>query len=160
MKVKDIASINPKSNIKNMEYINYIDTSSVYDGTLNNIQLLKNNYPSRAQRELLKSDILISSVRPVLKHNYFVKIDLPNLVGSTGFIHIRVNNKNYIPKYLYYFLTSEDNIKNYDIIANFSQTAYPTFNKDVIENLEIPIISLSEQQHIVNTMLFLLQEFL
>ena len=151
LKVKDIALINPKSNIKMYEYINYIDTSSVYDGQLNNIQYLINDVPSRAQRELHINDILISSVRPNLKHNYFVKTDKRNIVGSSGFIQIRLIDKRYIPLYMYYYLTSERNIKKYDIIANFSQTTFPTFNKDVVENLEIPIISIVNQQHIVNT---------
>ena len=160
LKVKDIALINPKSNIKMYEYINYIDTSSVYDGQLNNIQYLINDVPSRAQRELHINDILISSVRPNLKHNYFVKTDKRNIVGSSGFIQIRLIDKRYIPLYMYYYLTSERNIKKYDIIANFSQTTFPTFNKDVVENLEIPIISIVNQQHIVNTISFLLLKFL
>ena len=153
MKVKDIAIINPKSNIKNFEYINYIDTSSVNDGSLDMVQFLDDDIPSRAQRELRKDDILISSVRPCLKHNYLVKTNKDNLVGSTGFIHIRINNNNWLPKYLYYFLTSEKNVKYYDNVANFSQTAYPSFNKDLIEELELPCVLLSQQQHIVNTLM-------
>lgn len=150
MKVKDISIINPKSNIKNFDFINYIDTSSVYDGTLDTIQCLEDNIPSRAQRELKLNDILISSVRPCLKHNYLVKSNESNLVGSTGFIQVRINDKNWLPKYVYYYLTSEKNIKYYDNVANFSQTAYPSFNKDLIEELGLPCVSLAKQQHIVN----------
>ena len=150
LKIKEISIINPKSNIKNMSFMNYIDTSSVFDGSLLNIQLLENDFPSRAQRTLQTNDILISSVRPCLKHNYLVNIDLPNLVGSSGFIQIRLSSNEYLPKYLYYFLTSDRNVKHFDMIANYSQTAFPTFNKDVIEEMEIPAIGLSEQQHIVN----------
>ena len=150
VKVKDIAYINPKSNIKHFDYINYIDTSSVHDGSLLSTQFLKCNYPSRAQRELSQGDILISSVRPCLKHNYLVKTNLGNLVGSSGFIQIRCKSSQYLSKYLYYFLTSEKNIAHYDIVANFSQTAFPTFNKDLIEELVLPNISLEEQHHIVN----------
>ena len=156
VKVKDIAYINPKSNIKRFEYIHYIETSSVYDGSLLSTQFLDHDYPSRAQRELSQGDILISSVRPCLKHNYLVKVNLDNLVGSSGFIQIRRKSSQYLEQYLYYFLTSEKNIAHYDIVANFSQTAFPTFNKDLIEELVLPNISLEEQHHIVNTISSLL----
>lgn len=154
MLIKQISDINPKSSNKNHSFINYIDTSSVHDGNLLNVTFLDHGYPSRAQRELKIDDILISSVRPNLKHNYFVKSELPNLIGSTGFIQIRLNNRNYSSKYIYYFLTSQKRVDYYSSIANFSQTTFPSFNKDVIENLEIPNISLNEQLHIVNTILF------
>ena len=156
MLLKEIAIINPKSSSKNLDYINYIDTSSVDDGKLINITFLEQDYPSRAQRELNNDDILISSVRPNLKHNYFVKCESSNLIGSTGFIQVRLKNKNYSPKYIYYFLTSQKRVDYYTAIANFSQTTFPSFNKDVIENLELPSISLEEQLHIVNTISILL----
>ena len=50
MLVKDISIINPKNSYKNLSYINYIDTSSVIDGTLNEVQLLTGDYQSRAKR--------------------------------------------------------------------------------------------------------------
>lgn len=149
MLLKEISIINPKPDHKKFNFINYIDTSSVNDGTLFNVLHLVKNYPSRAKRELRNNDILISSVRPNFKHNYYVRNNLPNLVASTGFHHIRITNTNFSSKYLFYFLTSSKQISYYTSIANFSQTTFPTFNKDVLENIEIPDISYEEQQHIV-----------
>jgi len=151
MLIKDICKINPKSTINNYDFINYIDTSSVIDGTLLETQYLTNNYPSRAKRQLKINDILISSVRPNLKHNYYVHCNHDNLIGSTGFIQLRVNNENVHPKYLYYFLTSNNCISKYINVAETSQTTFPSFNKDVIENIVFPNISFNEQVHIVNT---------
>ena len=151
MLVKDVSIINPKGNKRNLKFINYIDTSSVEDGVLVNVKNLENNFPSRAQRNLITQDILISSVRPNLRHNYFVKVDLENLIGSSGFIQVRANKKLIIPLYLYYFLTSNPRIRLYTSIANTSQTTFPAFSKDIVENLEIPKLSLKEQQHIVDT---------
>ena len=156
MLLKEIALINPKSNVRFNDYINYIDTSAVCDGTLAEVDYLDDKFPSRAQRELKHKDILISSVRPNLKHNYFVNCNKPHLIGSTGFILIRNNSNKFDSKYLYYFLTSQPIVDLDTSIANFSQTAFPSFNKDVLENLHIPEISLSEQNHIVNTISFLL----
>ena len=156
MLIKEICLFNPTSPTKYTEFINYIDTSSVIDGTLTNIQQLTENFPSRAKRVLQRNDILISSVRPNLKHNFFVNCDFENLVGSTGFIQLRVSSKLVDPKYLYYFLTNDKTIKHYSSIAEGAQTTFPSFNKDVIENIQFPDITYEAQHHIVNTISFLL----
>ena len=149
MRIKDIAVFNPKG-IKPNDFINYIDTSSVEDGNLLGVQLLYNNIPSRAQRSVALNDILISSVRPILKHNYFVNKRIDNCIASTGFIQIRVVSNNILPQHLYYFLTEENKIKHYQSIAETSQSTFPSFNKEVIEEMIFPNISLENQQHIVD----------
>lgn len=149
MKIKEIASFNPKGKKPN-DYINYVDTSSVEDGKLVGLQTLSKDIPSRAQRVIEKNDILISSVRPILKHNFFVGQSIQHGVASTGFIHIRVNNSNVLPRFLYYYLTVETKIQQYQTIAETSQSTFPSFNKDVIEEMEFPNISLETQQHIVD----------
>lgn len=152
MIVKDVAICNPKNKytIPN-NYINYIDTASVTSGILENVQYLTKDYPSRAQRIVEQDDILISSVRPNLKHNYYAKFALNNMVASSGFIQIRnVKQAKIDTTFLYYFLTSPINIRHYCGIAENSQSAFPSFNKSVIENLELPHISLIQQKHISN----------
>ena len=149
MKIKEIASFNPKGKKPN-DYINYVDTSSVEDGKLIGLQTLSKDIPSRAQRVIEKNDILISSVRPILKHNFFVGQSIQHGVASTGFIQIRVNNSNVLPRFLYYYLTVETKVQQYQTIAETSQSTFPSFNKDVIEEMEFPNISLETQQHIVD----------
>lgn len=151
MQIKDIAIINPNSKIRYKNFINYIDTSSVLDGKLLNIQKLYPNYPSRAQRILEKNDILISSVRPNLLHNYFINKNIEYGVASSGFLQIRTLSEKTNPRFLYYFLTSSKNVSKYSAIAESSQTTIPTFNKDIIENLEIPNYSYDQQLLIVDT---------
>ena len=164
MKLKeliDINPVNPKYRLPNSIW--YIDTASVFDGTLTNIQFLNNNFPSRAQRKLELHDILISSVRPNLKHNYYVLNVPDNAVASTGFIHIRVKkNSDIDPHFLYYWLTSPSKIKYYCSIADCSQSAYPSFTKDVLESLDFPSISIFAQHSITNTIpysIFILPKF-
>ena len=149
MKIKEIASFNPKGKKPN-DYINYVDTSSVEDGKLIGLQTLSKDIPSRAQRVIEKNDILISSVRPILKHNFFVGQSIQHGVASTGFIQIRVNNSYVLPRFLYYYLTVETKVQQYQTIAETSQSTFPSFNKDVIEEMEFPNISLETQQHIVD----------
>ena len=150
MRIKELANFNPKGN-KPCDYINYVDTASVEDGKLFSIQNLYTDIPSRAQRVIEKDDILISSVRPILKHNYFVSEPIIHGVASTGFIQIRVKDHRVLPRFLYYFLTVDSKVQYYQTIAETSQSTFPSFNKDVIEEMYFPNISTVDQQHIVDT---------
>ena len=98
-----------------------------------------------------KNDILISSVRPILRHNYFVNRDIKNGVASTGFIQLRVNSDKVLPQYLYYYLTTDKKVQEYQAIAETSQSTFPSFNKEVIETMDFPDISLEGQYYIVDT---------
>lgn len=149
MRIKDLAIFNPKG-IKPKDFIVYIDTSSVEDGKLYETQTLDRDIPSRAQRVIEQNDLLISSVRPILRHNFFVKKEISHGIASTGFIQLRVTSTNVVPQYLFYFLTSDSKVLHYQTIAETSQSTFPSFNKDVIENIEFPNITISEQQHIVD----------
>ena len=153
MKLNDLVYINPTNTAyKKLRSICYIDTASVSDGTLTNTQTLTENFPSRAQRKIERGDILISSVRPNLKHNYYVSETIDNAIASTGFIHIRVKDNNVVnPQFLYYWLTAPDKINRYCSIADCSQSAYPSFTKEVIETLDFPSISITTQHSITNT---------
>jgi type I restriction enzyme S subunit len=151
MKIKEFSEINPSPScpIQGRHIINYIDTSSVIEGRLYDVQQLVKTFPSRAQREIRTQDILISSVRPNLKHNYFVEENANGMIASSGFIHIRVKDSIKIsPRFLYYYLTSPSQVNRYIKIADSSQSAYPSFNKDIIEEIEFPNIDLSTQLRI------------
>ena len=150
MKIKDIVLFDPKIsiNIKEFDFINYIETSSVVDNKILNYQFLIEKYPSSAKKIIKQNDILISKVRPNLNHNCIIKESKNNLVASSAFIQIRVTHKLWNPKFIYYFLTSHKNIDKY--ISNCTGTIFPTFNKNIIENINLPNFSHQVQQHIVN----------
>ena len=151
MKVKKIAEFNPApaSPIAGRSEIDYIDTAAVVEGRLGDVQRLSKMFPSRAQREIHTNDILISSVRPNLKHNFFVDDSADGMIASSGFIHVRVKNSSDVsPRFLYYYLTSPAQVQRYVKIADSSQSAYPSFNKDVVENIELPEIDLPTQLRI------------
>ena len=151
MKIKEFLEINPSPScpIQGRHIIEYIDTSSVIEGRLYDVQQLVKTFPSRAQREIRTQDILISSVRPNLKHNYFVEENANGMIASSGFIHIRVKDSIKIsPRFLYYYLTSPSQVNRYIKIADSSQSAYPSFNKDIIEEIEFPNIDLPTQLRI------------
>jgi len=89
-KVSDICNTN-KNNLStkdNLDFINYLDTSNLTEGIIDNLQKLiigEDKLPSRAKRKVEKNDILISTVRPNQKHYGIIKKIEENLIASTGF---------------------------------------------------------------------------
>lgn len=151
VKVKDVARINELSVSNNYQHdkIEYIDIKSVEKRQILNIQqLLLSEAPSRARRIVRVNDILISTVRPNLKHFSFVKKAKPNTIASTGFAVITAHQTN--PQYLYYYLTT-DKFTNYlSQIAETHTSTYPSFNPDVIENSDLFLPPAEEQRAIAS----------
>ncbi|MEM1986557.1 MAG: restriction endonuclease subunit S [Nitrososphaeria archaeon] len=139
-RVRDVAKINELSIKEDFQHdrIEYIDITSVNNGELLGVQDLSlSEAPSRAKRIVRNNDILISTVRPNLKHFVFVKNAKSNTIASTGFAVVSSYKIN--PRYLYYFLTSEPFTIYLTQIAETQTSAYPAFTPDVIENAELPL---------------------
>ncbi|NCO74961.1 MAG: restriction endonuclease subunit S [Cyanobacteria bacterium] len=154
IKISQIADFNTESVNKNFNHntIEYIDTSSVEEGRLVNTQkILLKEAPSRAKRRVKENDILISSVRPNLKHFYFVNHCKDNTIVSTGFVVI-TPKKGTDPKFLYYLLTTDSYTQYLTQIANSHTSTYPSFNPDVIANSVLSIPPLDEQKAIASVL--------
>ena len=65
----------------------------------------------------------------------------------------KINNEIAIPLYLYYYFLNK---KDYFHLIGQNGSTMPIINKSLFENIEIYIHSIEEQQHIVNTISFLL----
>jgi len=132
--------------------IEYLDTGSIFQGKVASFQTVKTKEaPSRARRLVDKDDIIYSTVRPIQKHYGYIDTVLPNLVISTGFVTITCCDKNQLyPKFLYYYLTSDDIVEYLDVIAEASTSAYPSLKPSDIENLDISLPPLPEQQAIAS----------
>lgn len=157
-KVSEIAVLNaaPKKYKGVFPTIRYLDTSSVDQGKLLEFQLLdveRDVIPSRAQRAVKDGTIVISSVRPNLKHYAFLKNPAENVVVSSGFVTVDALPERVDSKFLYYALTSAQATKYLDSIASTAVSAYPSFNPEDLGNyvLDIPD-SLEEQREIANVL--------
>src|SRR5690606_564701 len=102
--------------------------------------------PSRARRKVRNGDILISTVRPNLKHFTILKDPPNNMLVSTGFAVISAEKID--PYFLYYFLTSDRYTEFLSNIAENQTSAYPAFNPSVIEETEIYFPERNEQEKI------------
>ena len=152
MKIGYFFTIDSEKNTnKYSDFINNIDTSSVNSGFLTETQHLEGEFPSRANKKVLKNDILFSNVRPYLKHYYFFKDNIEHAIVSTGFSVIRKKvNANICVKFVYYFLSSNSIVEHLSSIAEASQSTFPCCNKYDIERIELPNIEISRQQKIAD----------
>src|SRR5690606_959214 len=92
-RLREICEINPKSEDLPQSFI-YIDLESVENGRLMKEDVIfKDEAPSRAQRILLKNDILYQTVRPYQKNNLlFNKVG--KYVASTGYAQLRTKQNS------------------------------------------------------------------
>lgn len=147
--LKDVAVVNEKAIDKEYPHteIEYIDIAAVDKGRICEIKkLLRSEAPSRAQRIVRDKDILLSTVRPNLKHFTFMKRANPNTIASTGFAVI--SSKTVDSRFLYYYLTTDRYTDYLSAIADAHTSTYPAFNPDILENSEIPFPPEKEQHAI------------
>lgn len=149
VKLRDVAVVNNLTLNDPFPYeeIEYIDISSVAQGRINETKLLqRSEAPSRAQRVVRDNDILLSTVRPNLKHYAFIKKAKPNTIASTGFAVI--TSKKIHPQFLYYYISTDRYTYYLSAIADMHTSAYPACNPDVIENSLMPYPPLPDQRAI------------
>lgn len=155
VKVGEVADINKSTiSVNNApKWIEYIDISSVGERRIDApIAMEFSSAPSRARRRVFPGDILISTVRPNLKHFIYLKKAKENWVASTGFAVVSAKPK-VDSCYLYYYLTSENFTEYLTRVADGG--AYPAFNPSEIKNSELLLPPLSEQKaiaHILSTL--------
>ena len=145
-------TLNPIEIWKN-EYFTYVDIDSIGkgDGFINfNQKLLGKDAPSRAKRLAKNQTAIISTVRPYLKGFAFVDSVPEKTIFSTGFALLKSKSENkYITKLVYLLFMFSDNLMK-QMKATMPKAAYPSINKEDIENYIIPLPPLSEQQKIVS----------
>jgi type I restriction enzyme S subunit len=152
-KIGDIARINEENINKNYPHkvIEYIDINSVEEGTILERKYIPlDSAPTRARRIVRDEDILLSTVRPNLRHFAFVKKANPNTIASTGFAVIRAKKAE--PRFLYYYLTTDFVTEYLTQIAEEHASTYPAFTPDVVENLNMPYPHPEEQTRIATVL--------
>ncbi|MDM0540255.1 restriction endonuclease subunit S [Clostridium perfringens] len=148
-RIDDLCKVNSKSLNSKTEpnlVVNYIDIESVSTGKINNIkQMIFSQAPSRERRVVKKNDVIMSTVRPYLKAFVKVKSSLNNLVCSTGFAVLEVN-EGVNSEFVYQSILSNyfiEQIKNKMVGSN-----YPAVNSDDVKESKLILPSIQEQEKI------------
>ena len=142
VRVGDFAKTNELSinNTSELEYIKYLDTSSLTNGLIAGYQELElAKAPSRARRIIKHDDVLISTVRPDQKHYGIMKNPTEDTIVSTGFCVITCDKID--PHFIYTLLTTEEMTEYLHSIAEGSTSTYPSLKPVDIENIEFQMPS-------------------
>ena len=135
------------------ESILYLDTGSITEGKIESFQKIDvKDAPSRAKRLVKANDIVYSTVRPIQRHYGILKNPQPNLVVSTGFTVIEVNQNLAHPDFIYHLLSADESVEFLDVIAEASTSTYPSLKPSDIENLNISLPKLEEQKAIASVL--------
>ena len=141
--LSEVAVINPDtySPKDSWEFVNYLDTSSITDGIISEIQHIKpstEKLPSRARRIIAANDVVFSTVRPNHRHFGIISDPLEHLIASTGFAVIRSNRPSVSNELLYLCLTEDGFIEKMQQLAEHSTSTFPSVKPSDLGSCEIP----------------------
>ncbi|KAI3349488.1 restriction endonuclease subunit S [Clostridium botulinum] len=140
------------------EYFRYIDIDSIDNknqivGEPKIVETVK--APSRASKEVIKGDILFSTVRPYLKNIAYITEDLEDCIASTGFYICRC--KEILDSRFLYMMLCSDKVLNYYTSLMKGDNS-PSIRKGEFEGLKINLPSVEEQKEIVRILDKLLED--
>ncbi len=140
------------------EYFRYIDIDSIDNKkqVVGNPKIIETKKaPSRASREVIKGDIVFSTVRPYLKNIAYITEQLEDCIASTGFYICRCREM-LDSRFLYRMLCSDRVLNYYTSLMKGDNS--PSIRKSEFERLSINLPSLEEQKEIVKIIDKLLEE--
>ena len=142
-KLSDIADINPEtySPKENWSFVNYLDTSNITSGTINEVQYIipsEGKLPSRARRILRKDDVVFSTVRPNQLHYGIISNPKPNMLGSTGFAVIRSKYETMPNEIIYLALTESAFVEQMQQLAEQSVSTFPSIRPADLDACVLP----------------------
>ena len=141
--LSDIATVNDSvySPKEQWHFVNYLDTSSITDGIITELQHIVpaiDKLPSRARRKIVTNDIVFSTVRPNQHHFGIIKQPVSNMLVSTGFAVIRSKTKEICNELIYLRLTEDSFIESMQQIAEQSTSTFPSIKPSDLYQCEIP----------------------
>ena len=128
----------------------YIDLTSVCRETnliIEASEITSENAPSRAQKLLLKDDVIFATTRPTQQRLCLIPDEFSGEIASTGYCILRAKSQEILPKWIYYWISSTK-FKNY-VEENQSGSAYPAISDAKVKEFKIYIPSLIEQNRII-----------
>lgn len=105
--------------------------------------------PGQAKKTIKRNDILFSEIRPANGRFAYVDFDAEDYVVSTKLMVIRANEK-ILPKYLYFFLTSQPIVHWLQHLAESRSGTFPQITFDQVEEIDILLPPKPKQEIIVN----------
>lgn len=133
------------------EEVCFLNTSDTLEGkVINHNYFDPNDLPGQAKKSIELNDILYSEIRPANKRYAFIDFNVEKYVVSTKLMVLRINNIEVItPKYLYYFLTSDEIVQLLQMLAESRSGTFPQIRFEEISLLDIKLPPINIQNSIV-----------
>ena len=142
------SNIRWQNNEKTYRYIDLTSVSRDNNSVIETSEINAENAPSRAQKIVLKGDVIFATTRPTQQRLCLIDDEYSDEIASTGYCVLRAKPDEVLPKWIFFHLTSTD-FKNY-VEENQSGAAYPAISDAKVKDFKIPIPSLPEQARIVS----------
>ena len=129
----------------------FLNTSDTLEGKVINKNFFEpKKLPGQAKKTIQPNDVLYSEIRPANKRYAFVDFESSNYVVSTKLMVLRVLDEEIIsPKYLYYFLTSNEIVNYLQMLAESRSGTFPQIRFEEISLLDINLPAFKIQDEIV-----------
>ena len=161
MKLKDFVIFNPKEKLVKNEIYRKISMDQITPFTR---YIKSENFESyKGGSKFKNGDTIFARITPCLENGKTCFVNSLNndeiAFGSTEFIIVRAKQGISLPLFVFYLFTTEK-IRSKAIISMTGSSGRERVQKVALDNIEIPNYPLTFQQHIVNTISFLLPIFL
>ena len=114
------------------ERVTLINTSDVQNGKILNHDSVPNkNLKGQFKKTFQKDDILFSEIRPINRRCAFVDFEnTQDYIASTKLMVLRAKKEEILPRYLYFFLTSENVLRELQHLAETRSGTFPQITFD------------------------------
>lgn len=136
-----------KDNNNTYRYIDLTSVSRETNTIVETSEINTKNAPSRAQKIVLKNDVIFATTRPTQQRLCLIDDEYSGHIASTGYCVLRAKIDEVLPKWIFFNLTTIT-FKNY-VEDNQSGSAYPAISDAKVKEFKIPVPSLKEQERIV-----------
>lgn len=133
------------------EKVCFLNTSDTLEGKVINHNFFDpKDLPGQAKKSISLNDILYSEIRPANKRFAYINFNVDKYVVSTKLMVLRVSNSEVLtPKYLYYFLTSDEIVQLLQMLAESRSGTFPQIRFEEISHLNIKLPPIDIQNSIV-----------
>jgi type I restriction enzyme S subunit len=133
------------------EKVCFLNTSDTLEGkVINHNYFDPKDLPGQAKKSIELNDILYSEIRPANKRYAFIDFNVEKYVVSTKLMVLRIIDSEVItPKYLYYFLTSDEIVQLLQMLAESRSGTFPQIRFEEISLLDIKLPPINIQNSIV-----------
>ncbi len=147
--IKDL--VFPVSNTYDFSNINkvvFINTGDVHEGKfLHKDYSSTKKLPGQAKKIIELGDIVFSEIRPKNRHYALVDFDSKDYVVSTKLIVLKVK-ENIDPRFAYIVLTADQNLREFQNIAESRSGTFPQITFEAIADYEVNIPDLPTQKKV------------